>query len=90
MFKWLKKRKQIKKMKSLRKKINPLIGILETLRDETIIGEQTESKPIVRNADINSVIEVVRNIFEEIDAEIDDRTREREFLFKDKVKQDAL
>ena len=87
MFKWWKRRKQIKKMKSLRDKISPSIEALGVLRDETIIGEHTDSTPIVRNSDFSHVIHTIECIIKEIDDEIDDRTRKREFLFKDNVKQ---
>jgi len=83
MFKWWKRRKQVKKMKSLRDKISLSVGVLETIRDETIIGEVTDTKPIVSNADITNVVDTIKNIIKEIDIEVGDRTRKREFLFKE-------
>ena len=92
MFRWIKKRKEIKKLKKLRDKIQSTIEAIITLREETIIGEFTETSPIVRNSDFDTVIEIINKTIQEIDSEIEDRTRIREPLFKNikKDKNNAL
>ena len=86
MFKWLRKRKEIKKLRKLKDKIQNSIEVFKTLREETIIGEFTETEPIVRNSDFDTVIDIINKTIQEIDSEIEDRTRIRENLFKDKQK----
>jgi len=90
MFKWWKRRKEIKKMNALKKELHNSIEALKTLRFETIIGEDTETKSTVRNGEISEAITFIAKIIDEINVEVDDRTRQREFLFKEvKDEEDA-
>lgn len=82
MFEWLKKRREIKKMKSLKKEVEKSIEVMMTLIDNTILGENTETKSDFSNSEMGAAVGLMQKIVKEIDAEIDDRTRQREPMFR--------
>ena len=95
MFKLWKSRKDTKRLKSLKKEINEAITSLEVVRDETTIGDMTNSKTAVLGrcldkVNITQIILSLSVIISEMDKEIDDRTRKRQPIFKEVVKKDAL
>lgn len=92
MFKWWKKKREIKKIMSLKNSLNKAIAKLETVRDNTIVGDSTYRdaqyadgfEMDIAKVDITSIVVSIHAIIHEIDREIDDRTRERDPLFPEK------
>lgn len=90
MFKWYRKRKELKKIKKLKESLNEGINALGEVRDRTIIGDLANKGASSQSVDIStvnitSVVIAILAIIDEIDKEVDDRTRPREFIFpKDK------
>jgi hypothetical protein len=78
MFNWLRKRREIKKIKAIRANLDKAVGELETIRDRTIIGESLEE------FHITETIVNLYKVIEEIDKEVDDRTRVRKSIFQEK------
>jgi hypothetical protein len=92
MFKWWKRRRDLKKLKSLKEILLKSLDALEIIEQKTIIGDKTStSMSSVSSKDITEIdvfkiklgIQVILN---EMDVEIDDRTRVREPLFKEELK----
>lgn len=94
MFKWWKKRKDLKKLKAIKELLINSVEALDTVRHKTIIGDLTNLKACTTSTTISCVnipqiIIHIEAIMNQIDIEVDDRTREREPLFK-KVEDNAL
>ena len=92
MFKWLKRRKDVKKLKALKKEITEAVASLEVVRDKTIIGELTDTRnpggPVqLDKVNITQLIMSLYAVMDEMDKEIDDRTRERPPICKERVKE---
>lgn len=92
MFKWFKRRKDIKKLKALRKEILEAVTSLEVVRDKTTIGGLTDTnsqlKPMqIEDVNLSQILVDLRVVIGEMDNEIDDRTRERKPIFKEKLKK---
>ena len=88
MFKWLEKRRNIKKIKSLKEKLLTAIKSIDIIQEKTIIGDKfSKSTSTVNSEDISGIdffkiklgIQVIIN---EINKEIEDRTKVRKPLFK--------
>ena len=93
MFKWWKRRRDLKKLKSLKGILLKSLDALEIIEQKTIIGDKTfTSMSSISSKDITEIdvfkiklgIQVILN---EMDVEIDDRTRVREPLFKEELKE---
>lgn len=78
MFKWLKKRRELKRIKAIRDNLNEAVSSLGTIRDFTIINK---SLPAIH---ITDTIVNIYKVIEKIDEEIDDRTRVRESIFQER------
>ncbi len=92
MFKWWKRRKDVKKLKGLRKEILEAIASLEVVRNKTTIGELVNdvivsSSMELKDINLSQIMVALRVVIKEMDVEIDDRTRERKPIFKERVKK---
>ena len=92
MFKWLKRRRDVKKLKALKKEILEAVISLEVVRDKTTIGELVNdvivsSSMQIKDINLSQIMVALRVVIKEMDNEIDDRTRERKPIFKEKVRK---